>query len=74
MASGQCGVLDHLEICSDVVLLHRAGVIKSIDKPGIYAALPHQPFASYMRNTAVMKNLSDLHKKVRLLETKLSQG
>jgi len=74
MASGQCGVLDHLEICSDVVLLHRAGVIKSIDKPGIYAALPHQPFASYMRNTAVMKNLSDLHKKVRLLERKLSQG
>ena len=74
MASGQCGVLDHLEICSDVVLLHRAGVIKSIDKPGIYAALPHQPFASYMRNTAVMKNLSDLHKKVRLLGRKLSQG
>ena len=73
IASGQSGVLDHLEICSDVVLLHRAGVIKSIDEPGIYAGLPHQPLASYARNTAVMKNLSDLQKKVRLLERKLSQ-
>jgi hypothetical protein len=27
-----------------------------------------------MRNTAVMKNLSDLHKKVLLLGRKLSQG
>jgi len=73
MASGQSGALDHLEICSDVVLVHRAGVTKNIDEPGIYAGLPHQPFASYMRNMAVMKNLSDLHKKVRLLARKLSQ-
>ena len=74
MASGQSGALDHLEICSDVVLVHRAGVIKSIDEPGIYAGLPHQPFASYLRNMAVMKNLSDLHKKVVQLGKKLSQG
>jgi len=73
MASGQSGVLDHLEICSDVVLLHRAGVTKSIDEPGVYAGLPHQPLASYARNAAVMKNLSDLQRRVRLLEGKLAQ-
>ena len=53
---------------------HRAGVTKSIDEPGMYAGLPHQPFASYMRNMAVIKNLSDLHKKVLQLGKKLSQG
>ena len=74
MASGQSGALDHLEICSDVVLVHRAGVTKSIDKPGMYAGLPHQPFPSYMKNMAVMKNLSDLQKKVRILEKKLPEG
>jgi UDP-3-O-[3-hydroxymyristoyl] glucosamine N-acyltransferase len=54
--------------------VHRAGVTKSIDEPGIYAGLPHQPLASYMKNTAVMKNLSDLQKKVRLLGKKLSHA
>jgi UDP-3-O-[3-hydroxymyristoyl] glucosamine N-acyltransferase len=56
-----------------VVLLHRAGVTKSIDEPGVYAGLPHQPLASYARNAAVMKNLSDLQRRVRLLEGKLAQ-
>ena len=72
MASGQSGALDHLEICSDVVLLHRAGVTKNIDQPGMYAGLPHQPFASYTKNMAVMRNLADLRKKVQQLERKLS--
>ncbi len=70
IASGQTGVLDHLEICDDVVLLHRAGVTESIDKPGMYAGLPLQPLAGFMRNTVVLKNLTELRKKVRALEKK----
>ncbi|MCW8920902.1 MAG: UDP-3-O-(3-hydroxymyristoyl)glucosamine N-acyltransferase, partial [Sedimenticola sp.] len=71
IASGQTGVLDHLEICNDVVLLHRAGVTKSIDKPGAYAGLPVQPLPEYMKNTALMKRLSELRKQVQQLEKRL---
>jgi UDP-3-O-[3-hydroxymyristoyl] glucosamine N-acyltransferase len=68
IASGQTGVLDHLEICDDVVLLHRAGVVESIDKPGMYAGLPLQPLSSYMKTTALMRKLAEMRKKIRALE------
>ncbi len=71
IASGQTGVLDHREICSDVVLLHRAGVTENIDKPGMYAGVPAQPLSSYMRNTVMLKKLSELRNRVRQLERKL---
>ena len=74
IASGQTGVLDHLEICDDVTLVHRAGVTKSIDEPGVYAGLPLQPLSAHMRNTVALKQLSDLRKKVQQLEQELSEG
>ena len=43
VASGQVGVIDHLNICDDVWLLHRAGVVKDIVAPGKYCALPCRP-------------------------------
>lgn len=73
VASGQVGVLDHLEICDDVFLVHRAGVTENIDQPGIYAGAPTEPYASYLRNSAVYRKLSDLRKKVRELEKKLKE-
>ena len=57
-----------------MVLLHRAGVTANIDKPGMYAGLPTQPLSAYMRNTVMLKNLSDLRKKVLQLEKKLAKG
>lgn len=71
MASGFSGVLDHVEICDDVVLLHRAGVTKSIEKPGVYASSPIQPFAEYTKNTAALKEAYDLRKRLIAIEKHL---
>jgi len=57
--SGQTGVLDHVNICSDSVLVHRAGATKDVTEPGIYAGLPLQPLARYMKNLAQFRKLSD---------------
>jgi UDP-3-O-[3-hydroxymyristoyl] glucosamine N-acyltransferase len=73
VASGQVGVLEHLKICNDVFLVRRAGVSEDIDRPGIYAGTPAEPYSSYLRNTAVMQKLADLRKKVRRLEKQLSE-
>ena len=73
IASGQTGVLDHLEICDDVVLVRRAGVVEDIDQPGMYAGLPAEPLSSYMKSRAVLMRFSDLRKRVRQLEKKLSE-
>ena len=72
VASGQSGVIDHINICDDVWLLHRAGVVKDIDKPGKYAALPTQPLRNYMRNTAISHELAELKKEIEHLKSELS--
>ena len=71
VASGQTAVLDHLEVCSDVFLVLRAGVAEDMDQPGVYAGAPVEPYAKYLRNTAVARDLAGLRKKVRQLEKEL---
>jgi UDP-3-O-[3-hydroxymyristoyl] glucosamine N-acyltransferase len=68
MASGQTGILDHLKICDDVVLVHRAGVSADIGQPGVYAGIPVQPLKEYLRNTAVVRMLADLRQRLLTLE------
>jgi UDP-3-O-[3-hydroxymyristoyl] glucosamine N-acyltransferase len=68
MASGQTGILDHVKICDDVVLVHRAGVSADIGQPGAYAGLPVQPLKEYLRNTAVFRMLADLRQRLLALE------
>jgi UDP-3-O-[3-hydroxymyristoyl] glucosamine N-acyltransferase len=71
MASGNTGILDHVEVCSDVVLLHRAGVNSDVTKPGMYAGSPIQPFGEYMKNTAALRSANDMRKRIMALEKKL---
>lgn len=73
VASGQTAVLDHVDICSDVFLVRRAGVAEDIEQPGIYAGAPVEPYGAYLRNTAVARDLHGLRKKVRQLERELRQ-
>ncbi len=68
ITSGQTGIIDHVKVCDDAVLLHRAGVTKDLEKPGVYAGFPLQPLAEYMKTTASIKSLVELRKRVAALE------
>lgn len=68
MTSGQTGILDHMKVASDVVLLHRAGVTKDITEPGMYAGLPTQPLGDYMKNLAQQRQIGKLGEKIKALE------
>ena len=72
MISGQCIVTDHVTVCDDVALVHRAGVINDVKEPGIYAGLPIQPIKDYFKNSAVAHKLVELRKQVRKLEQKIT--
>ena len=72
MASGQTGVLDHVSIPDDTVLVHRAGVINSIKQSGMYATTPPQPFARYLKNIAVFQRLAEVWQRLRVLEKKVA--
>jgi UDP-3-O-[3-hydroxymyristoyl] glucosamine N-acyltransferase len=68
MASGQTGIIDHVAVCDDVVLVHRAGVVKDITAPGVHAALPAQPLDEYLRNAAASRKGAELRRRVAELE------
>ncbi len=70
ITSGQTGIIDHMNVVDDVVLLHRAGVTKDVEKPGAYAGLPLQPLTDYMKNQAVLRNAVELRQRVSDLEKK----
>lgn len=73
IASGQTGILDHVHIPDDTMLLHRAGVHSSIKESGIYAYGPAQPFKKYTKNIAVFQRLSEVWTRLRKLEKQVAE-
>ena len=73
IASGQTGVLDHVTVASDSVLLHRAGVNRSIKEPGMYAGGPTQPLQHYLKNIAIMPKLAEMWSRLKKLEKKVAE-
>lgn len=71
MASGQVGVLDHLKVADNTVLVHRSGVTESISKPGMYAGIPAKPFKEYVRGLAMNKRLDRIASQIKDLKLKL---
>lgn len=71
ITSGQTGMIDHVEVCDDAVLVQRAGVANDIKEPGVYAGWPLMPLKEYTRNLAVAGNLVGLRAAVKHLERKV---
>ncbi len=72
MASGQVGILDHLKVADNTVLVHRTGVTESITEAGMYAGVPAKPFKEYVRALAVTRKVEKLSLAVKELTKKLS--
>lgn len=72
IASGDTGFIDHLNICDDAVFVHKAGVVKDVTEPGVYAGMPLQPMAEYTRNVAASRKIHEMRGKLRELEKKLA--
>lgn len=73
IASGQTGVLDHVYVPDDTMLLHRAGVHSSIKKSGIYAYGPAQPFKKYVKNIAIFQRLHEVWTRLKKLEKQVEE-
>ncbi|MDF1582663.1 MAG: UDP-3-O-(3-hydroxymyristoyl)glucosamine N-acyltransferase [Methyloprofundus sp.] len=73
IASGQTGVLDHVYVPDDTMLLHRAGVHSSIKESGIYAYGPAQPFKKYTKNIAIFQRLSEVWSRLKKLEKQVAE-
>jgi UDP-3-O-[3-hydroxymyristoyl] glucosamine N-acyltransferase len=72
ITSGMTGILDHVTVCDDVVLVQRAGVANDIKEPGTYAGTPTQPLRDYLKNQAVARRLTDLRTEIKELKARLA--
>ena len=73
VASGGTMIKDHIEICDNTYLVHRAGVINNITKPGVYAGSPVLPMQDYVKSNAIYRELGELRKMVLELNKKLAK-
>lgn len=72
VASGGTMIKDHVEICDNTYLVHRAGVIENISKAGMYAGSPVLPMQEYVKSNAIYRELGELRKMVLDLSEKLA--
>lgn len=73
VASGGTMIKDHVTICDNTYLVHRAGVIKDIKEPGVYAGAPVLPMKDYVKSNAIYRELGDLRKMVLDLKKELAK-
>jgi UDP-3-O-[3-hydroxymyristoyl] glucosamine N-acyltransferase len=70
---GGAGILGHLEITDYVVINAMTLVTKSISRPGVYSSgVPAQENAAWNRNTARLRRLDKLARKMRMLEQQIA--
>ncbi len=68
LATGTSWISDHLTLCDDVALVHRAGVTRDIVRPGAYAGTPAVPLADHMKTVALTRKLGDTRSRLIALE------
>lgn len=66
----RAGLVDHVNVCSKTMIAGGCGVMSSIDKPGVYAGLPHTTRKSWLREVALTRDLPNIVKRISELEKK----
>lgn len=65
MTGGNVDINGHIEICDNVVLAGRTGVIGSIKEPGIYGGFPSEPQRDNVKTMASIPKLNGIRKQVQ---------
>lgn len=72
ICSGQTGMLDHITVPDDTVLLVRAAVTENIEKSGVYAGGPPLlPITAHHRNNVLIRNLPQMSRDLKALQKKV---
>ncbi len=74
VASGGTMIKDHVNICDDTYLMHRAGVVKDITQRGMYAGSPVLPMKNYVMSNAIYSKLHELRQEVKELQKEKETG
>jgi UDP-3-O-[3-hydroxymyristoyl] glucosamine N-acyltransferase len=73
MMGGQVGMVDHLTIGDDSILIAQSGVIGDVPARAKVSGYPARPHREVLRAQAEMRGLTRLKAKLRAIEEKLSR-
>ena len=73
MFGGQVGLAGHIKISDQVKLGAQSGIMRSIEKPGIYMGSPSQPLRDYFRNVACSNQLPDIFRKIQQMQQEINE-
>src|SRR5207344_2440551 len=69
LLGGRAGLVGHITLCDDVVVLGDSLISHSINKPGVYSsALPSEEAGVWRRLVARFKRLDSMAKRLRAVE------
>lgn len=71
--AAQVGVADHLTLGDRVVVAGKSAVRQSLEVGQVYAGDPAEPYTRWLQQSAVIKKLPDLARRVRSLEKHLAK-
>lgn len=70
--AGQVGVVDHVSIADDVMVLGKSMVAASIDEPGAYSSgIPAEPAEQWRRRLVRLRQLDEMAQRLKQLEKEL---
>jgi UDP-3-O-[3-hydroxymyristoyl] glucosamine N-acyltransferase len=70
--AGKVGINGHIEVGDGVIVTAMAGVTKSVPPNEILVGLPARPMREFKENFALIRNISKLYERVKVLEERLS--
>jgi len=69
IVGGQAGIMGHITLCDDVVVMGDTFISRSIDKPGVYSsALPSEEAGVWRRIVGRIKRLDAMARRLRAVE------
>ncbi len=73
LIAGDCAINGHISITDRVTITATSAVSNSIDEPGVYSSGSSvQPYAVWRKNTARLRNLDQIAKRLQTLEKKVN--
>ncbi|MFB6422117.1 MAG: UDP-3-O-(3-hydroxymyristoyl)glucosamine N-acyltransferase [Candidatus Malihini olakiniferum] len=74
MIGGASVINGHMEICDKVTVTGMGMVMRPITKPGVYSSgIPLQPNKIWRKTTALVMNIDDMSRRLKIIERKVNQ-
>lgn len=71
--AGQVGIVGHIQLADDVIIMAQSGVGRTIEQPGVYSGSPSRDHRSQLRINAALNDLVAMRRQIVELQASLER-